>query len=222
MIFNYCFKPDYKNQQSTVIALCCLRFSELWQIARYNFIRTMTMKRLPVHVTFKTMQLASAWQNHTQVAVYWEENLELLIFYCSSCPANWQCLSYVLTSRLLLPYPIHTISCQMYLFSLQYSLQNVRYSFLTFLLNDFFLLPSNYIRITARHARDRHVPQEVWDGVQKNDSLISQILQLHPLLLHHSTICLLNLLPWKAVAVLVRTHCGLKNCCCLCYLQMMV
>lgn len=30
--------------------------------------------------------------------------------------------------------------------------------------------------------------QEVWDGVQKNDSLISQILQLHPLLLHHWTI----------------------------------
>lgn len=90
MIFNYCFKSDYKNQQSTVIALCCLRFSELQPITRYNFIRTMTTKRLPFHVTFKTTQLASVWQNYTQVAVYWEENLqlELLIFCCSSCPAT--------------------------------------------------------------------------------------------------------------------------------------
>lgn len=121
-----------------------------------------------------------------------------------------------------LSHPHHFPSNVFVLFGIQFSECKVLLPYI-FLLNHFCVSPlSNYITIMARHARDRHIPQEVWDGVQKNDSLISQILQLHPLHLHHWTICSLNLLPWKAVAVLVHTHYGLKNCCCLCYLQMTV
>lgn len=65
--------------------------------------------------------------------------------------------------------------------------------------------------------------QEVWGGGWRNDSLItSRIHRFHPSPLHHLTVGWRGHFQQGAEGVPECSHCDLKTCCCLCYLQMMV
>lgn len=66
------------------------------------------------------------------------------------------------------------------------------------------------------------LPQEVWGGGWKTDSLTSQIRRLRPSPLHHSTVGWRGHLQLGVEGVLECSHWYLKMCCCLYYLQMMV
>lgn len=64
--------------------------------------------------------------------------------------------------------------------------------------------------------------QEVWGDGWSTDSLASQSPRLHPSPLHHSTVGWRGQLQLGAEGVPECSHCDLKMCCCLCYLQMTV
>lgn len=73
------------------------------------------------------------------------------------------------------------------------------------------------------HGRNRGgLPQEVWGGAWRTDSLASQIRRLRPSPLHHWTVGWQGRLQPGVEGALECGHCGLKMYCCLCYLQMMV
>ena len=75
----------------------------------------------------------------------------------------------------------------------------------------------------TQHSMDKgDLPQEVWGGVWRTDSLTSRTRRLRPSPLHHWTVGWQGRLQLGAEGALECSRCGLKKYCCLCCLQTMV